>query len=346
MAAITPTFTLRLEDRLRVLIESEYTRMTSQLWWQDITRVHTSTGAKDLFTWLLSTMTIKDQGVLGGNIAFDDLVATYTTIENRYAGTGLKLHRAKFEDTDGGGLDLAAAWARDAGAYMAYWPQKQVANLLKNGETLSLAPAYDGKALFASDHPVNVQRASLGTYQNIFTGAVSGAYPGACPIDDSVSPDVALANLAKIYGYIASIKMPNGEDPRFLTPVGILCPPRMFPRVTQLTSAKFIAQAATSGGGAADVERLIAALGFSAPMQAAELAGFESDKTFFVICKEAASSQLGGVVYVERQPFKVNYYDGITQAELDRKTELEWHLQGRNVAAAGHPFMVFKCKGG
>ncbi len=344
MPAITPQFTMDLESRMQVLAEQEYKRLASNLWWKSITKTRPSTGRRDVLAWLLSTAQIKDQGK-GGNISFDDLVALYTEIENKFAGTGLKLQRAQLEDTDGGGMDLAAQWSGDIGAYASYWPQKQVAYFLKNAHTAALFTAYDGLAYFAASHPVNPYLVGGPTFNNIFTGAASGDYPGACPIDDGVTVDVALVNLAKIVAYIKSIKMPNGDDPRMLRVKGLIVPPKMFPRAVQLTSAKIIAQAAASGGASADVEALIKALGFATPIEADELGGFESNTTFFVVVEQLTSSQLGGVIYTEREPFKINFYGPQTQADLDRKGELEWHCQGRNVVSAGHPYLIFKCKG-
>jgi hypothetical protein len=327
---------------MQIISEREYTRLANNLWYQAITKTRPSTGRKDILTWLLSTAMIKDQQK-GGQIAFDDLVATYSEIENKWSGAGLKLRRDTLEDTDGGGMDLAAQWSADIGAYMAYWPQKQVANFLKNAHT-SLFNGYDKVPFFSQSHPVNPFNQGAGTYSNLLTGGASGAYPGACPIDDTVTTDVALINLGKILSYIATIKMPNGEDPRFLRPRGLILPPRMFPRGVQLTSAKFLAQATTGGAGSGDVEALIKALGFATPMQADELAGFESDTTYFVACETIASSQLGGVIYTQREPYKINYYGVQDQAVLDRADELEWHCKGRNVVSAGHPYLVFKVK--
>lgn len=337
MPALTPQFLVDLETRMQVLTEREYARLTASLWWQTITKVRQSTGRKDILTWLLSTAMIKDQGK-GGNIAFDDLVATFTEIENKHSGAGLKLRRDQLEDTDGGGLDLAAQWSGDIGAYMAYWPQKQVAHLLKNGHTAALYTGYDAKAFFATDHPLNPFQVALGTYKNLFTGG------DAADISTAVTLDVAFANLAKVYSLISAIKMPNGEDPRFLRPKALIVPPKLFPRAVQLTSAKFLAQAAASGGGSADVEAVIKSLGFALPTQADELNGYESDTTYFVAAEQISASQLGAVVYVDREPFSINYFGHMTDAELSRKQELEWHAHGRNVVAPGHPYLLFKVK--
>lgn len=336
MGALTPSFLLDLESRMEILTESEYTRLTSQLWWQTITRTRTTGARRDIMTWLLSTAQIKSEGK-GGNINFDDLVSMYTELEVTAAGAGLKLPRFQLEDTDGGGIDLAAAWSSDIGAYMAYWPQELVANFLKTAHT-SAFTAYDGQPFFSAAHPVNPYRAGAGTYSNLYTGGA------ALPIDDTIPFETAFSNLSKLYSSIASIKMPNGSTPRFLRPKAILCSPRMFPRVSLLQSAKYLPVAAGTGAGAADVDGFIQSLGFTAPIQADELAGFESDTTYFVVLEQLASSRLGAVIYTEREPFHINYYGVQQQAELDRRDELEWHCKGRNAVSAGHPYLLIKVK--
>lgn len=345
MPALTPTYLMDVESRMQIIVEREYDRLLQKLWWQEIAVQKNTTGKRELLMWLLSTAQIRDQGD-GGNIHFDDLVSQTTEIVNRHAGAGLKLSRDQLEDSDGGGLELAASWSADIGAQMAYWPQQETARLLKEGDQIGKFKAYTQKAFFAIDHPVNPYKTAAGVYANLLTGTASGPYPGKCPIDDSVTVDDALVNLAKVVAYVAGFKMPNGEQPRHLRPVKILCPPRMFPRVVQLTSAKFIAQAARSGGVAtADVEKLVAALGFGMPIQCDELAGFENDTTYYVACEQITSSTLGGVVYSEREAFRINFYGVMDQAILNRADELEWHSKGRNVIAPGHPYLLIKCKG-
>lgn len=350
MPALTPSFLFDFESNMQAITEDEYSRFAANLWWSRYMRPRPSGSRREIVAWLLSTAKIEDLGKLGGNLPFEDLVAAYTEFENRDAGAGLRLKRNQIEDLDGNGLELAGKWSSDIGAYMAYWPQKKLVELIKNGHVAG-NNSYDGKTFFAADHPLNPFNVGLGTYQNVFTGAASGAYPGALPIDDSVDLDVALVNLSKAIAYIKSIRMPNGEDPRFLRPVGILAPPRMQQRVVQLTNAKFIAQMAGGGtaGGSADVEALIASLGFVQPTIADELAGFESDTTWFLACEEMSSTSLGGFVYIDREPFAIKYYtgqDGGTgvDAILDRARELEWHCHGRNVGGYGHPYSFFKAK--
>src|SRR5262245_36268945 len=92
-----------------------------------------------------------------------------TEFTNKDAGTGLKLRRQQFEDLDGNGVQLATQWSSDIGAYMAYWPQKQVSNLLKNG-ALPTSLAYDGQVFFSSGHFNNGKDATNGTFSNLIAG--------------------------------------------------------------------------------------------------------------------------------------------------------------------------------
>jgi len=334
MPALTPSFLFDLESNLKKIAEDEYARFSSNLWWSNVAKVRPSAGRREILTWLLSTAQISDQG-LGGNIGFEDQMMLETEFVNKDAGNGFKLRRQQFEDLDGNGVDLASQWVRDTSRYMAYWPQKQIVAAMKAGETTGLA--YDGKAFFASDHPVD-GKSSPTTYSNLFTSVgVNG------DIDDAVT------NLATVFANIASIKMPNGEDPRFLRPSKIICSPKLYPRLVQITGAKFIAQVAGSGAGSADITGVVSAMGYGLPIAADEFAGWESDTTYFVVAEQATASQLGAMVYVEREPFRINYYTGQgggtgVDAILDRAQELEWHSHGRNVTGYGHPFLLFKCK--
>jgi phage major head subunit gpT-like protein len=347
MPALTPTNLMTLESRMTIVSENAYTRLNQGVWWPTVTKVRSTSAGKEILSWLLSTAKIHDLGK-GGNLIFEDLVSQSTELEPRFAGDGLKLSRAQFEDTDAQGLNLAAAWSNQIGAQMAYWPQELAVELLKNGEDVAKVKAYDKKAFFAKDHPLNPFNLTAGTFANLFTGAAAGSYPGALPIDDTPTntTDVALTNLQKLVGYIAGIKMPNGSQPRRLRLKYLIVPPMLMFRAVQLTQAKFIAQAAKGGGAAvADVEAVISALGFAMPIQADELAGYENDKTYFAVCEQITDSEVGGLIYVDREPFKINFYGPQTDAILNRADELEWHCKGRNAMAAGHPYLIFKVKG-
>jgi hypothetical protein len=124
----------------------------------------------------------------------------------------------------------------------------------------------------------------------------------------------------------------------------------MAPRVAQLTNAKFIAQASAGGSGSADVEALIQTLGYAKPVVCKELAGYESDTTWFVSTSAVTDTELGALIYSVREPFTIQWYTGEgsstgVDAILNRQNRLEWNVDGRNVMTYGHPYALHKCSG-
>lgn len=346
MAVFTPELLFNVENKMRIISNQEYGRLTKDLVWTQIAREMPSTSRKEQLTWLLDTAKINYVDELGGTQRFEDMISNTTEFVSKTATGGLELQKTEFEDDDGGGINAAAEWSRQIAAQGAYWPQKQVMKAVRDGDQ-STSLAYDATVFFSASHPLNPFNTVLGTYANIFTGAASGAYPGACPIDTSVTADVALANLQKVEAYVHSIKMPNGEDPRKLRVRTIIGPPAMRGRLAQLTDAKFIAQAGTGGAGSADVIAQISSLGLAAPLIVDELAqGFTngSDTSYYLLAESIASDTLGGLIYVNREPFGIVYNDGMTDAQLRRANMLQWTTLGRNVVAYGHPYLIFKVK--
>jgi hypothetical protein len=378
MPDITPSFVMQYERRMRAITETEYVRRLAakNIWWNKVARVTDIEGKTERMTWFLDTAMIEPVGPTGtGALAFENMVtqtAEYPTFRH---GKGIIIQRDQFEDLDGTGLNQVAKWSENIGNESAYYPQRLFAQLLLNGaNTDGSANAYDGVPFFADNttnsgigHPVNPYRLQLGGYANWLHGSSSGSYPGALDISDAVTVDVALQNLGKAIAYIANFKMPNGVDPRFLTPAFVIVPPRMAPRIRELTDAKFLAQAATGGAGTGDVQALIEGWGLGTPVIANELAAafsytanvpfvvassgnvsFKpetvtgSDTTYYIVCQEMQTTQLGGLLYVLRKPFKVNYFSGDTQAQLDRMNEFEYHVQGRMSSQYGHPYTILR----
>lgn len=348
MPAITPSFLWDLESNMRVISASEYERLTRSLWWQRIMKVAPKSNSKrERISWLLDTAQIRPTGK-GGNMPFEDIVGQTTEVEFENAAGGLKLKKEQFEDLDGNGIDLAAHWSRQMGAYSSYWPQKMLAQqFLKNS---GAGPTtYDGLAFFATNHPYNPFLTAAGTYSNVFTGSASGIYPGALKIDSSVTVEEAINNIAKALAYIASLKMPNGEDPRFLRLAEMIVPPALEARARMVTGAAFIATGALGGGaGSTDITPMVRNFGLSAePIVAPELgSGFSggSDTSFYLAMEEITTNPLGAFSYVPRDEFTMLFYGPQNDAQLARIKEFQWTTEGRNNVLAGHPYLLFKCK--
>jgi phage major head subunit gpT-like protein len=328
-----------LERRMRIVSARDYDRLNSRTWWRAFAKETTINGRAERLIWMLDSASIEYVNRLGGEVMFDSILSNTTEYEAKAATAGLKLNRFQLDDHDGGGVQLAAHWARQMGAYAAYWPQKQVAAAIRAN-----ANSYDGVAFFSASHPLNPFDSAAGTYANVFTGAASGSYPGACPIDASVTLDVAVTNLQKAIAYIHTLKMPNGVDPRNLRVTQLIVPPAMVSRAQQLTNAKFIAQAATGGAGSADIESVVQNWGLGQPVEAPELAAAfgGSDTDYYLTVEGITSDDVGAFTYVNREAFGIVYNGEMTDAQLARANELQWLTRGRNVVGLGHPYLAFK----
>jgi hypothetical protein len=404
MPDITPSFVMEYERRMRVITENEYARKIAaeNTWAPRILRPLKIEGKTERLTWFLSTARIKPLGPAGdGEMDFEGMSTQTVEYPTFKHGRGLRLQRDQLEDLDGTGLDEAAKWSGDIGVEIAYMPQRLASQAIMNGaNTDGSANAYDGIPFFADNttnsgkgHPLDPSAPNVGGYcnwlhgsagtSNTGPGGTTQPYPGALPIhaygSGAVTDDVALDNLSQAWAFIKSLKMPNGIDPRFLSPEFIMGPPALAPRIAMLTDAKFIARAASSGGGAGDIAAWIKRLGMSAePLIADEFAAstkytetipfmavqgglpgnqgnvtslpesFQgSDTTWYIVCRESQSSQLGALVDVMRKPFKVNYYTGDAggtgmDAVLDRLDIFEYHVRGRRSVQLGHPYAIFR----
>jgi hypothetical protein len=393
---------MQYERRMKAITETSYAARLAadNMWATRVLRTTPIEGKTERVTWFLDTATIVPIGPSGsGAMKFENMVtqtAEYPTFKH---GKGIRVQIDQLEDLDGTGLDQLAKWSENIGNETAYYPQRLASQLILNGaNTDGSANAYDGLPFFldntvgsgnpnpggtySNGHYYNPYKPNLGGYYNWLHGSAVAAstgvqaYPGALPIDDvnASTTDVALKNLGLAIAYIASLKMPNGVDPRFLTPKYIIIPPRMAPRLRQLLDAKFIAQAASSGGGAADVMALITGWGLGKPVIAQELGASisytfpmpfvvastgnvsflketvtGSDTTYYIVCEENESTRLGSLLYVTRKPFKVRYFgeggaDGM-DAILSRADELEYQCKGRMSCQYGHPYGIFRFDG-
>jgi hypothetical protein len=349
VAQITPQFLFDLESNMRVISEREYERLVANLWWQNVGKVMPSGAKKERINWLLDTAMIERPNAAhgGGQAIFEDIVMQTTEYENQNAVAGLELKKEQLEDLDGNGVQLAAHWSRQMGAQAAYWPQRVITDAI-----LANPVTYDGVAFFIPNsagpgnlHPVNPFNLPAGEFANHLTGAAAGIYPGAVPVGGATTLDAAIDNIQSVLAYVASIAMPNGREPRMLKMAGILHPPALTARFQQITQAQFIAQAAASGGGSADVAAVIRNFGLGTPIEAPELGSAfgGSDSDYYILAEEITSNELGAFVYVDREPFSMLFHGPMTDAELARKRAFQWTTEGRNVVGAGHPYLMFKC---
>jgi len=380
LGVITANFLFNIESRMKIVVEQSFASLLEDMWYPKLCRTINTDGKSERVNMLIGSasldqLTPADGGENAGSTNYDQYLEVTTEYFPAAFGKSYKINKLKYLNSLNGGQDPLMQWARDIATQGAYYPQWLAAGTLLNGGT-AIGP-YDGVSFFNKLHPIHPLIPSLGTYANDFTGAAAAAsgatpaYPGACPIDDTVSMDIAFANLQKVLSYIrTSVRLPNNMGmPRKLKPKFILSAPRSFGRISQLLKAQTIAQtagtSATAGGGA-DAGEIFKKWMLAEPVQADELAGgvsiniapinsppvivTGSDTTYYVVCEEANKFENGGLLRYSRLPFTMHTYSGESgtdgiDAILGRSQELEYRADMYESVNYGLPYTIFRCQG-
>ena len=359
IGVLTPQFFFDVKSELDIIQENSYAEFldSEANWWTYVTKLHPSSTSKLIVQWLLETAFLELLGT-STDIPARELSLATATFTPQNTGARIVLSMNDFTDTDKNGLDVLKSWVTQVSAESAYFPQEQLASLMLAGSAAgSAVSTYDAANFFSTGHPYNPNAPKNGYFANIFTGTAGTAganakdpnkanYPGAVPVGTSVTLDLALANLVRVFGYIAGIKQANGRQPRRLRPWAILSPSTLYARINAALDSGFVGGATGGlggGSGASEFRGQIQKLGFVKNFLAPE---FDSEpNNFYVIAKQVATSQLGGLVWSEREPVGINTYFPQSGQNVDiaRTNTCEGIARGRATPGYGHPFLVYKC---
>lgn len=302
------------EDRFEKLASNAYAAALKDAWWDKLMSVRPGKGRKQIFEWLLTTAQIFD--LPRGTMIYDKLVTQTHEIVHGDRGAGLRITRNQWKDDD---FQFAADWMAQMGAAMALDPQYAAIELLKNAE---VNKAYDGKPFFAADHPVNPFDDSKGSYRNLVT-----AMP---QIGGSGDPLLTKENFALAVAHMKTHKLPNGRN-RNIHVTDLVVPPTLEKEALEITAAGFI-EATENVLRQYRVEVLVIN----------DLA--DAPKDWMLVAREGETPDLKPLIRSEREPYSMTSYDGMTQVELNRLRELEWHVEGRVGNTYGHPYQMLKMK--
>jgi len=278
MRIVNPQYLMDLRTNMQLVQEKAYASLAQRLVWDQFATTKKSSSKKEIFQWLVQSATLDELPPDGMGLEYEQLAFQTAEVTVSDYGKAFRLSKNEFEDIDGKGENVMADWVEQQGARFAYHPQKLITDMLKVGHSTL---CYDGQYLFATAHPNHPKNSANGTYSNLITDK---------PIDTAESMDTALNNLTAVIASIQSVKQADGVSPRNLMVKGIACGPKLYPRAVQLCNAKFIAQ---STAGTGDVEAVVASMGLGQPILVPELAGFESDTTYFVIAEQIGGGEIG-----------------------------------------------------
>lgn len=320
--ALTPTYLQNFETNLRFVMTNAWRRTLANLWWPRIMNVTSVANAVEYVEWMLETARIQPLGPKGSGMTYDPLCAISQTLRHDHFGNGLELFRSDIEDDM---IARAPKWADDTGSAQAYWPQRGLVQIIQNGISTTFSDitgvtrpntAYDGKAFFAVDHPINPYDVGQGIYSNRHAG----------------TPFTA-ENLARVVAYTEGIQHPGAAP---MGPGSILT---MFPsnyryRASQALTAEWFSDVLNANAAAMNVFKT--AYQFEPPIIAPEL---NNEPTVWYLGIPANADAFDSpFIYVEREAFSVNMYSPIDQAALSRMNVFRWENRGRNGFAYGHPY--------
>lgn len=378
--SLDPQYAGNLRTTIEYIVENEFLSAAANLQYQRIAKVIPTSSLIELLAHRIPGAVFEDYGETGGGIRYEDAVIGLQEFRNHFVKAGFSIPEGEFRDLNSKGVTLATDWAKDVAVAGAYWPQRRVLGVLKNGESSSMLTengnvvklvCYDGQPLFSDSHPLHIKRASLGDFTNLFHGAPSATNPGFLPLggpftqnsstgewqydaDGFVTDEQALENLFLQITFIRGMKMPDGITPRNLEPTGIVIGPRLTKKVGTITSAGFIAASSKGGGGTTEIKGLVTKLGLSEPVVFNELIGQTDleDWSSYLVCEpQIGRSRVGAIAYGMLEPFQLHMYAATSGSEgvnlaLAESNEVKWIAQGRNLVGPGMPQYVFKNKAG
>jgi len=322
---ITPTYIQNFETNLTFRMSDAWKRTLRKLWWPRLMLLQSTGSAQEYIEWMLETARIQRTGPKGASMNYDPLVAISHTLMHDHFGNGLQLFRSDIEDDK---VARAPKWATDTGSAQAYWPQRLLVSMMQNGKLTTLDgkvnTAYDGKAFFATDHPINPYDESQQPYSNLHVG----------------TPFTA-ENLARVVAYIETIRHP-GDAPMGALPTITVFPSSFRYKATQVLNADMYTDILNTLQGAAASNTFKQSYEFEPPVIAPELS---NEPTVWYVGVPADDDAFDAPFgYLEREPFSVNTFSPLDQAALADVQIFHWHNRGRNGGFYGHPYRFHRCE--
>lgn len=320
---ITPSYMMNFETDMRFVMTNAWSRTLKNLWWPKLMLLETTGSAKQYVEWMLETARIAPLGPKGSSMPFDPLVAVSQDLQHSHFGNGLELFRSDIEDDK---VARAPKWASDTGSAQAYWPQRLLVQMMQNGKTAG--QAFDGKAFFAVDHPVNPFDTAGATIAN-----------GRLYSNLHVGTGFTADNLARVTAYIESIQHPGGAAMGALPTITVF-PSNFRLRANQFLNAEIYNDVITAGASASNTIKT--AYQFEPPIISAELNN--EPEVWYVGIPADQDAFDGPFGYLEREAFSINTYSPLDQAALAGINTFQWQNRGRNGSFYGLPYRFHRCE--
>jgi len=206
---LTPSILQAFFTALDVQYQSGYQRRRT--YWQEYAWLSPSSTENKTYSWLAELQGMREW--IGEKQAKNISARTFQIVNKDFENT-LTLDRNKIEDDQAG---IYSQYARLQGDVVARWPDDLVTAMLIAGTTTL---GYDGSYYFASNHPVDLDDTTQGTYSNLLT-----------------STPLNFANYAAAKAAMRSVKGESGK-PLHVLPTVLMVPPTLEVTALEITKAQ------------------------------------------------------------------------------------------------------------
>lgn len=281
------------------------------------------TGSKETFYWPEPTIEIHRRERSGKDLTFMQLSWNKRKLSVDSYGVGFRLDRYQDVDLKGNAkIDAGAMFGEQTGRKAATFVARGVQYLLQNGGDVSKVDAWDGKALFNTEHLIT----STSDYEfcNTFSGMPLNA-----------------TNLAAGMAYIGQIQDGTGDFLGLDSSVTLVTGTTKRARGEQLLNTEWYTDLFNAANAAAAQSIFYKGRwGFNAPITAPYF-DFAPSK-WWLVSTTWTSPEQAPLHMTELEPFATTSYNGATQVELARAESLEYHFKGRVGFLGGRPERILQ----
>ena len=314
MSAIKRKHFLALNDKFQAEFTGSYEAALENDWASSLASKIPVSGRNNVIEMMAENLKIGFESGRGTRV---DLKSVGFELEVKRAEGGFELEKIAFKSA--AAFEAAAERGTQASAMLGHeaqlFPQSLVLQLMTAGTS---ATCVDGQPFFSATHYNNFRDSSAGTYSNYSTNM-------------ALTADNVAAAIAQIRGR----KMPNGT-PRNLQPKFLFHSTDLEAAAWAATDAQVITVA---GSGANINSRILAKYGI-VPVAVPGI----NAKWWGIATANSAASKVNLPFFIGTlDEFSLTDYSDLTDAELRRRSVLEYTAEGFLQATYGWPYLIHLC---
>lgn len=293
--------------QLDVALQRGYQKVDT--YWQKYCYLSMSGSERKTYAWLAQLPGMRQW--IGEKQVRNISARTYEVTNGDFEET-VGLDRNKIEDDQFG---IFTQWAEVQGQAVARFPDEQMTTALINGTTNT---CYDGQYFFDTDHPVDLDDSSKGTYANLLT-----------------TTPLTQANYAAAKAAMRSFKGESGKSLQ-IKPTVMMVPPSLEQKAKEIIKATSIAQVFGSNTAAAAPENVFKG---DVELVVNEYLIDDTASAWYLF----STDRIQPLIWqVRKPPVRIAVTDPQNPAVFNNRT-FHYGVEARAGAGYGLPFLAIKC---